>query len=167
MTFPEPGIRFFQLSWVGTMAFVVTAGAAAASPSTFELAAVAVSLTLFFAGIVTMLWAFFIAVNRSRVDAIGVGGLYFGAGSTPKVVRWHLLGATAMQLVAGIVTASIRPFTPLAFGTLVWIFGIGMMGLWTARFGEFEPTDEPVDNGDDTEPDTPDSVDEGDGVDEA
>ena len=156
MTFPEPGTRFFQLSWVGTIAFVVTAGAAAASPSTFELAAVAVSLTLFFAGILTMLWAFFIAVNRSRVDAIGVGGLYFGAGSTPKVVRWHLLGATAMQLVAGIVTASIRPFTPLAFGTLVWIFGIGMMGLWTARFGEFEPTDEPVD-----------SLDEGDGADEA
>ena len=55
MTFPEPGTRFFQLSWVGTIAFVVTAGAAAASPSTFELAAVAVSLTLFFAGIVPML----------------------------------------------------------------------------------------------------------------
>ena len=116
----------------------------------------ALPLTLFFAGIVTMLWAFFIAVNRSRVDAIGVGGLYFGAGSTPKAVRWHLLGATTMQLVAGIVTASIRPFTPLAFGTLVWIFGIGMMGLWTARYGEFEPTDEPVD-----------SLDEGDGADEA
>ena len=156
MTLPEPGTRFFQVSWVGTIAFVVTAGAAATSPSTFELAAVAVSLTLFFAGIVTMLWAFFIAVNRSRVDAIGVGGLYFGAGSTPKVARWHLLGATTLQLVAGIVTASIRPFTPLAFGTLVWIFGISMMGLWTARFGEFEPTDEPVD-----------SLDEGDGADEA
>ncbi len=164
MTFPEPGTRFFQLSWAGTVAFVVITGAAAASPPTFELAAVAVSLTLFFVGIVTMLWSFFIAVNRSRVDAIGVGGLYFGAGSTPTAVRWHLLGATTMQLVAGIVTASIRPFTPLAFGTLVWIFGIGMMGLWTARFGEFEPTDEPGDNGDDTKPDTPD---EGDGADEA
>ena len=46
MTFPEPGTRFFQLSWAGTIAFVITAGAAAASPSTFELAAVAVSLTL-------------------------------------------------------------------------------------------------------------------------
>ncbi len=167
MTFPEPGTRFFQLSWASTVAFVVTASAAAASPSTFELAAVTVSLTLFFAGIVTMLWAFFIAVDRSRVDAIGVGGLYFGAGSTPKVVRWHLLGATTMQLVAGIVTALTRPFTPLAFGTLVWIFGIGMMGLWTARFGEFEPTDEPVNKGDDTEPDTPDSVDEGGGAAEA
>ena len=59
------------------------------------------------------------------------------------MVRWNLLGATTVQLVAGIVTASIRPFTPLAFGTLVWIFGIGMMGLWTARNGEFEPTDDP------------------------
>ncbi|MEO0495679.1 MAG: hypothetical protein AAF081_19905 [Actinomycetota bacterium] len=163
MSFPEPGTRFFQLSWIGTIAFVVTASAAAASPSTFEPAAVLVALVLFFAGIVTMLWAFFIAVNRSRVDAIGVGGLYFGAGSTPKSVRWHLLGATAIQLVVGVVTASIRPFTPLAFGTLVWIFGIGMMGLWTARFGEFEPTDEPLD--DDTV--DPDPADDGDDADEA
>ncbi len=167
MTFPEPGTRFFEFSWAGTVFFVVTASAAAASPSTFELAAVAVSLTLFFIGIVTMLGAFFIAVNRSRVDAIGVGGLYFGAGSTPRAVRWHLLGATTVQLVAGIGTASIRPFTPLASGTLVWIFGIGMMGLWTACYGEFEPTDEPVDEGVDTEPDTPDPTNEGGGADEA
>ena len=57
-----------------------------------------------------------------------------------------------MQLVAGIVTASIRPFTPLAFGTLVWIFGIGMMGLWTALASSNPPTNRS--KTDDTEPDT-------------
>ncbi|MEM8704844.1 MAG: hypothetical protein AAGE98_00190 [Actinomycetota bacterium] len=143
MSLPEPGTRFFQLTWIGTVAFVITAVAAAISPSSFEIPAVAVALVLFLAGIVTMLWAFAIAVNRSRVDAIGVGGLYFGAGSTPRNVRLHLLGATTIQLIVGIATASVRPFTSLAFGTLVPIFGIGMMGLWTARHGEFEPTDDP------------------------
>ena len=48
-----------------------------------------------------------------------------------------------IQTVVGLATASVRPFTSLAFGTLVPIFGIGMMGLWTARNGEFEPTDDP------------------------
>ena len=160
MTFPEPGTRFFQLSWAGTIAFVITAGAAT-SPSTFELAAVAVSLTLFFAGIVTMLWAFFIAVNRSRVDAIGVGGLYFEPAAPP---RWCAGTSSAPRRcnLSGIVTASIRPFTPLAFGTLVWIFGIGMMGLWTARYGEFEPPTGRTA----TAPNPTPTPDEGDGADE-
>ncbi len=59
MTFPEPGTRFFQVSWVGTIAFVVTAGAAATSPSTFELAAVAVSLTILSAVRATLAPAYF------------------------------------------------------------------------------------------------------------
>ena len=144
MTFPEPDSAIIRWSWIGTVAFVVTAVAAAISPSSFEIPAVAVALALFAVGIVTMLWSFAIAVNRSRVDAIGVGGLYFGAGSTPRIVRWHILGATVIQAVVGLATASVRPFTSLAFGTLVWIFGIGLMGLWTARNGEFEPTDDPT-----------------------
>ena len=143
MNLPSPGTGIIQLSWIGTVAFTITAFAAALQPGWLQGPAVAVALGLFAIGIVTMLWAFFIAVNRSRVDAIGVGGLYFGAGSTPRDVRFHILGATTIQLVVGFVTASMRPFTSLAFGTLVWIFGIGLMGLWTARYGEFEPTDDP------------------------
>ena len=94
------------------------------------------------------LYMFGFSIKRGNVPGSGDGvivdfGLYFGAGSTPKPVRWHILGATTIQLVVGLATASVRPFTSLAFGTLVWIFGIGMMGLWTARNGEFEPTDDP------------------------
>lgn len=143
MNLPEPDGVLVRWSWIGTIVFVITAVAAAIRPPWFQAVALAVALALFAVGMITMLWAFGIAVNRSRVDAIGVGGLYFGAGSTPKVVRWHILGATSLQAVTGIATAAARPFTSLAFGTLVWIFGIGMMGLWTARNGEFEPTDDP------------------------
>lgn len=149
MTLPGPDASMIRWSWIGTIVFTVTATAAAIRPSSFDLVAVAVALVLFAVGIVTMLWAFAIAVNRSRVDAIGVGGLYFGAGSTPRTVRWHILGALAIQTVVGIATASARPFTSLAFGTLVPVFGIGIMGLWTARNGEFEPTDDPTPDPDD------------------
>ncbi len=155
MTIPEPDGALIRWSWIGTIAFAVTAIAAAIRMSWFQAPALIVALVLFAAGMVTMLWAFFIAVNRSRVDAIGVGGLYFGAGSTPKPVRVHILGATTIQLVVGLVTASIRPFTSLAFGTLVWIFGIGVMGLWTARNGEFEPTDDPPPDADAADGDEP------------
>lgn len=140
---PVPDAAVIRWSWIGTGAFVVTAVAAAINPSWFATPAVTVALVLFSVGIVTMLWAFAVAVNRSRVDAIGVGGLYFGAGSAPRTVRLHVLGATTVQTVTGIATAAVRPFTSLAFGTLVPIFGIGLMGLWVARNGIFEPTDDP------------------------
>lgn len=143
MRLPSPGAGLIGVTWVGTVIFTITAVAAVINPDTFELSAVLVALVLFVIGMITMLWAFFIAVNRSRVDAIGVGGLYFGAGSAPRLVRIHVLGATVIQLVVSIATASARPFTASAFGTLVPILGIGIMGLWSARYGEFEPTDDP------------------------
>jgi hypothetical protein len=47
--------------------------------------------------------------------------------------------ALAIQVVVAVTTASIRPFTTLAFGILVPMFGIGMNGLWAARHGRFGP----------------------------
>jgi len=126
-----------KLSWLCTVAFVFTAGLAAWRLESFQRPALGVALVLFGLGMVTMLWAFFVAVGRSRTEAIGVGGLYFGAGAAPRLVRMHLLGATAIQLVVSIVTASLQPFTTVAFGTLVPICGLGFMGLWTARYGVF------------------------------
>ncbi len=142
---PSPGTGLIRFSWQATAMFTITAVAAVIGPDWLRWPAVVVALALFAVGIVTMLWAFAVAVRRSRVDAIGVGGLYLGMGSSPRVVRQHLLGALVLQVVVGIATASIRPFTSLAFGTLVPILGIGLMGLWAARHGEFEPTDRPID----------------------
>ena len=77
MTLPGPDTPLIRWSWIGTIAFVITAVAAAIEPDWFNIPALVVALCLFAVGIVTMLWAFAIAVNRSRVDAIGVGGLFF------------------------------------------------------------------------------------------
>ena len=138
---PEPGAGLIRWSWRATALFGVTATAAAVRPAWFEWPALVVALALFAVGVITMLWAFATAVERSRVDAIGIGGLFFGMGSTPFEVRLHLLGALVVQVAAGITTAAVRPFTSLAFGTLVPVLAIGMMGLWSARHGDFEPTD--------------------------
>ena len=104
-----------------------------------------VSLVLFAVGCVTFLWAFAIAVNRSRTDAIGIGGLFFLQDSAPRPVQVRLLGALAVQVVVAVATAAVHPFTSQAFAVLAPMFGLGMAGLWGARYGHFEPrtTDPP------------------------
>ena len=125
-------------SWRGTVMFSVTAVAATVFDQLRWLAA-AVALTLFGVGCVVFLVAFALAVERSRTEAIGIGGLYFLAGSAPRSTQRHLLGSLAVQVVVGLATAAIRMFTSLAFGTLVPVFGLAMAGLWGARYGAFEP----------------------------
>ena len=125
-------------SWRGTVLFSVTAVAATVFDQLRWLAA-AVALTLFGVGCVVFLVAFALAVERSRTEAIGIGGLYFLAGSAPRSTQRHLLGSLAVQVVVGLATAAIRMFTSLAFGTLVPVFGLSMAGLWGARYGAFEP----------------------------
>ena len=125
-------------SWRGTVLFSVTAVAATVFDQLRWLAA-AVALTLFGVGCVVFLVAFALSVERSRTEAIGIGGLYFLAGSAPRSTQRHLLGSLAVQVVVGLATAAIRMFTSLAFGTLVPVFGLAMAGLWGARYGAFEP----------------------------
>ena len=113
--------------------------ASAIAPNTFIAAGVATSLVLFFAGIGLFFWAYAVAVNRSRTDLIGMGGLFFLAGTAPRSVQRSLLGSLAVEVVVGLVTAAVHPFTPLAFGVLAWMYGLALCGLWAARYGTFPP----------------------------
>lgn len=134
---PTAGRSLVWASWAGTVAFVVAISLAVASAD-LRPVGVTVSLVLFGIGCVTFLWAYAIAIDRSRIDAIGIGGLYFLAGSAPASVRRHMMSALAIQTVVSIVAASMRPFTPVAFGILVPMYGLGLAGLWAARHGIFE-----------------------------
>ena len=126
-------------SWWATIAFAATALAAVAWKSVRPVAAF-VALVLFAAGCAVFLWAYALAVRRSRSDAIGVGCLYFlGGDVAPPSVRRSLLGALAAQGAVGLGTALARPFTSLAFGVLTPVFGLGLSGLWGARHGHFAP----------------------------
>ena len=132
------GDRIVAASWWGTAALAVTAGAAVVSSGARPVAA-AVALALNVAGVIVFFWAYAVAVNRSRSDAIGIGGLFFLAGGVaPPSVRRAMLGSLAAQAAIGVGTAAARPFTSLAFGVLAPLYGLALTGLWGARHGRFE-----------------------------
>ena len=146
----SPGARRIVLaSWIGTALLTITAVPATIDPDRFAAAAVVVAVALFLAGVVTFAWAYFVAIGRSRADLIGMGGLFFLAGSAPKPVQRQLIGSFVAQVVVGVATASVwflaadhfakATVNPLAFGLMAPMYGLGLMGLWGARFGTFPP----------------------------
>jgi hypothetical protein len=134
-----PGAAIARASWWGTVVFAVTAGAAVAVPDApLEVPAFVVATALFAAGCVAFVAAYTRAVTRSRTDLIGVADLFFLAGTTaPPPVRRSLLGALAVQVAVGVGSAIARPYTNLAAGTLVPVYGLGLCGLWASRYGTF------------------------------
>ena len=141
---PGPGDGIVRGASWATAAFVVAAVAAAAAPDLFGAPALVLDVVLFLAGCVIFVLAFLRAAERSRTDAIGIGGLFFLAGDVaPADVRRRLIGALAVQVVVGLATAAVRPYTNLAAGTLVPVLGLGLCGLWAARYGRFGPRASP------------------------
>ncbi len=135
---PGPGRGIVVASWWGTVVFTVTALVGAVLQGPWRWPAVAVSLVLFGVGCVVFVVAFLVAVERSRTELIGIGGLYFLAGSAPSAVRVHLMASLAVEVIVALVTASVRLYTTAAFGTLVPVYGLALAGLWAARHGTFE-----------------------------
>jgi hypothetical protein len=126
-----------------TLVFALVAALAAAFPDAFVPVFVPVSLVLFLAGCVAFVWAFARGVSRSRYEAVTLGGLFFlTEGAAPPRVRRALRLLFGLQVLVAVVAALVRPFTPLAFGTLAPIFGLGVIALWAARYGEFPAKDE-------------------------
>jgi hypothetical protein len=137
------GDGIVALDLVGTGVFVAMATLATILPDEVARAAALVDVALFGVGVVAFLWAYAIAVARSRTDAVSVAGVYFLADDVaPRPTRIRIRLALAIQVVVAIVTASIRLYTAVAFGVLVPMFGLGLMGLWGARHGRFAPRDE-------------------------
>lgn len=134
-----PGRLLLRATSVGTAAFTATA-TAAVTGTWARVPAAAVSLVLFVVGTVAFLAAYLVALGRSRADVISVAGLFFlSDGSAPRHVRRWFTASLAVQVVVALATASMRPYTSLAYGVLVPVFGLGMAGLWGARHGTFPP----------------------------
>jgi hypothetical protein len=135
---PEPGAGLVNSAFLGTGALVATSVAAALLPDTFGLVHAGLSVALFVIGTGAMLWAYALGVSRSRTDLIGIPGLFFLAGDVaPAATRRALRVATAVEVVAVVAAASIRPYSEVAFGILAPMFGLGLMGVWGGRYGEF------------------------------
>ena len=133
------GDRIIRSSWASSVVFTATAVAAAISPGVLRWPALIIALAMFAFGCVIFVWAFAFAVGRSRTAAIGIGGLFFLAGSAPRRVQVNLMGSFALQVVVAISTASARLFSTLAFGSLAPVMGLALAGLWGAKFGTFGP----------------------------
>lgn len=135
------GARAITAAVAGTVVFTVTAVVAAIAGHATLWPAFVVALGLFAAGAVIFAVAFAAAAERSRRDEMGIGGLYFLAGkdTAPVAVKRWLLGALCVQVVVSFATAAVRPFSTLAFGMLVPLYGVALCGLWAARHGRFGP----------------------------
>lgn len=137
---PIPDTRggevLLRASWLGTVLLAITCALAIASTA-LEVVLVAVSSLMFVVGVLAFGRAFLFAVSVRREDLIGVGGLYFLAGSAPRRVQANLLGSFAVQVGIGLVTAAVRPYTALAFAVLAPLYGLGLTGMWGAIHGTF------------------------------
>ena len=78
------GTGILRITVAGTLVFVVLGLAASMFQGALTGAYVALSLFEFFIGVVVFGLAFFRAIDRSRTEAIGIGGLFFASGSAPK-----------------------------------------------------------------------------------
>ena len=156
-----PGVEgrdLLRACWAGTWVFTAMAVATTVFPDPMAVPIAVVSLALLALGCWAMLWAFQRALQRSRYELIGVGGLYFLAGCAPRSVRFSMMAALAVEVVVALAAASVRPFTASAFGILVPVYALGLSGAWGARHGIFPPRlsdstiperSDPTRNGDD------------------
>jgi hypothetical protein len=145
----QPGARVVQLDIAGTVLFVAALVVAVPlrSQRFAQFLIGGVSMALFAIGVATSLWAYTRALDRSRVEEVGVANLYLLTGTTaPRRVGRTMTAALVVQVVAAIAGAWIGvvgldegQLNALAFGVLVPMFGIGMNGVWAARHGSYGP----------------------------
>lgn len=134
-----PGKTILDTASWGTITFFVLTASSVLFEGFIRTTSLVFNLFLFAAGCYAFLTAFFRAVNRSRTETIGVGGLYFLSGCAPSKVRRQMMGLLSLQVVISLTAASLRPFTVVASAVLVPVFGLGLSGLWAANHGDFEP----------------------------
>lgn len=136
------GQDLYRANLYATIAFTIAAVVAAIFPDPLGIPFAVFSCVLFGAGTIAFLWAYAKAIERSREQDVSVAMIYGMSGVAPKAIRrkFHLL--TFVQSAVAIATATIRPFSPQAFGILAPMLGLGLAGLWAARHGTFaERTD--------------------------
>lgn len=135
----EPALIGHQLitsGWAATAVFVATAALGWWREGAADTAAQVVAVVLFGLGVALFGFAFLIGVGRSRTEELSVAGLFLLAGA-PRPIRAGLLGILAVQTIAAVLFASLRPFTVAAFAILVPMFGLGCAAMWGARHGTF------------------------------
>jgi hypothetical protein len=150
----SPGRFWVRTNLVATAMFVVLMAVAVPfrDRTSVQIAVAVVSMVLFAIGTAACLWAYISALDRSRVDELGVANLFLLTGPTaPRQVKWTMSCALGVQVVVSLVGASVgaaglsgRQVNALAFGILVPMLGLGMNAMWAVRHGTFGPRVDPA-----------------------
>jgi len=143
------GAQAVRLNLAGTAVFLIALAVAIPfrNHRFAQFLIAGVSMALFAIGVATTLWAYTRALDRSRVEEVGVANLYLLTGDTaPKPVCRAMSLALTVQIVAALAGAWIGvagleegQLNALAFGVLVPMFGVGMNGVWAASHGSYGP----------------------------
>jgi hypothetical protein len=136
---PATGRGIVTASIGGTAALLVTAVAADVAPGSLEVPALVVALAMFVGGTAAFVWAYLVAIGRSRTDDVSLLGVYGLVDSTPAPVKVRLWGSLVAEIVIALATAGARLYSTLSFGILAVMWGLGLAGLWGARHGAFPP----------------------------
>lgn len=136
----QPGAGLLRASWWGTALFAATAGPAVVVKA-MEPVAFVVAIGLFVAGCGLFFAGYLRGIGRSRSEQVAVASLFLLAGSAPATVRRSLLGSLTAEVVVALAVSIARPYTSLAAGALVPMYGLGICGLWAARHGKFPPAE--------------------------
>jgi hypothetical protein len=134
-----PGRRLVEASWAGSVLLALAVAAGIVAIDTVAPAVVAVSGLLFAGGTIAFFIGYARAVERSRHELLGIGGIYFMAGSTPSRVRRQMMASLAVEVVLVVVAVSVKPFSSLVFTSLAPMWGLGLAGMWAATHGSFPP----------------------------
>lgn len=132
------GEASLKVAIVVTVVFALVQTAAVIAPEGFMGGvSVAWSVACFTVGSAVFLWAVWIAAARSRDEPVTVAGVVWLIGTVPAATARILRSVLLAQVVIAVVTASIRPFSAVAFGVLMPMFGLGQIAWYGARHGVF------------------------------
>ena len=134
---PVPRLRQLSLIVTGAQLLAMTV-AFVSSDGVRNIVAVGCSV-VFVVGAALFSWAFTIAAGRSRTEEMTVAGAFFLAGSVGKPDRRWAFGFLTAQTIIGFVAAAADPYTTMAFGVLVPMFGLGVIAFLGSAHGAFHP----------------------------
>jgi len=134
-TVPGDGHRIVVVAWVSDAVFAATAIPVALGVSALKPVALGVALAMFVLGIVVWAWAFLVAIVRNADgDDIVVSSMFLVQGPVPRRVRAQLFWALGLAVAIAVGTG-----TADAFGILMPMLPLGLIGLWGAKHGTFPP----------------------------
>jgi hypothetical protein len=133
-----PGRPTIWATWIATTIQVVATVGALADEDRFLGTYLSVSLVLFGIGSALFVVDIVLAAARSTRDAMGIGGLFFCAGTAPRAVALSMNASLAVAVLVSLVAVGVRFSTPeLAFGTLAPVLQLALTGFWGVRHGVF------------------------------